>query len=80
MDKNRFYYKEGEHPLIGKRIQLVSTNDPYTQLKSGEMGTVTDVNYFDWGGKVEVQIGVNWDSGSKMMLLEGKDSYKVFRS
>jgi hypothetical protein len=41
---NIFYNKVGQHYLIGKRIRLLYTNDPYTRLKQGDLGTITDIN------------------------------------
>lgn len=29
--------------VVGKRIELIHTNDPYTDLKPGDRGTVVDV-------------------------------------
>jgi hypothetical protein len=39
-NNNIFYNKIGQHPLIGKRIRLSFTSDPYTHLKDGDLGTV----------------------------------------
>lgn len=47
--------------LIGKRVQLQYTNDPYTNLKQGDIGVVTFVD--DTG-----TISVKWDSGSSLGL------------
>jgi hypothetical protein len=43
----------------GQRVRLVHTNDPYTKLVSGDIGTV---NHIDDAGTVHV----NWDSGSTL--------------
>ena len=40
------------HNLIGKRIELESTGEPYTKLKAGDRSTVTDVT--------EIPIGSRW--------------------
>lgn len=56
--------------LIGKRVRLVYTNDPYTNLKSGDEGTV---NFVDDLGTVFVK----WDSGSSLGLVSGHDRYEV---
>lgn len=65
-----------DYTLKGKRIRLIKTNDPYTDLKSGDLGTIELVNrsesYF-----VEPQIFIRWDNGSTLMLLEGVDEYEV---
>ena len=53
----------------GDRIKLVYTNDLYTKLRTGDMGTV---NYVD-----PREIGVKWDSGSTLSLIPIVDSYEV---
>jgi len=57
----------------GDRIKLVLTTDKYTELEPGALGTVSSVNKTPW----ERQISVDWDSGSKLMLLEGIDKYEL---
>lgn len=47
--------------MIGKRIRLQYTNDPYTNLKPGDEGVVSLID--DFG-----TICVNWDSGSTLGL------------
>ena len=62
--------------VVGKRIKLIRTNDPYTDLKPGDRGTVVDVSelpYEDTPFKVLVQ----WDSGSRLAILEGHDDYRM---
>ena len=49
------------HALIGKRVQLQYTNDPYTKLRKGDEGVVDFVD--DTG-----TISVKWDSGSSLGL------------
>lgn len=56
--------------LIGKRIALVSTSDPYTRLRPGSEGVV---DHIDDCGTVFAQ----WDDGSSLGMLFGEDSYKV---
>ena len=56
--------------LIGKRVRLVRTSDPYTDLKSGDEGIV---DFIDDIGTVFVK----WDNGSGLGLVQGEDSYWV---
>jgi hypothetical protein len=35
--------------VVGKRIGLISTNNPYTDLKPGDRGTVVDVSELPYG-------------------------------
>lgn len=43
----------------GTRVELISTNDPYTTLKPGDQGTVAFVD--DLG-----TVFIDWDNGSKL--------------
>ena len=56
--------------LTGKRIELISTSDPYTTLKPGDKGTVDFVD--DIG-----TIHISWDNGSKLGLVPGEDQFKI---
>jgi len=51
-------------PVAGTRIRLIHTDDPYTRLTPGELGTVTRV-----GLRPESHLDVQWDSGSTLRLL-----------
>lgn len=48
--------------LIGKRVRLQYTNDPYTELRQGDEGVV---NFIDDYGTVFVK----WDKGSSLGLI-----------
>jgi hypothetical protein len=56
--------------LKGKRIELISTSDPYTNLRPGDLGTVDFVD--DLG-----TIHITWDNGSQLGLVPGEDQYKI---
>lgn len=56
--------------LKDKRIELISTTDPYTELKPGDLGTVDFVD--DLG-----TIHITWDNGSQLGLVPGEDQYKI---
>ena len=56
----REYYKPGT------RVMLIRMNDPYTNLRQGDQGTVTMVD--DTG-----TIHVNWDRGSTLGVVFGED-------
>ena len=61
--------------LEGRRIKLMSCDDPYTQLTQGDIGTIKYVRLDDlWG---DTSIAVNWDSGSTLSLIEGKDNFVI---
>ena len=46
--------------VVGKRIQLIRTNDPYTDLKPGDKGTVVDVTELPYED-TPFKIWVQWD-------------------
>ena len=56
--------------LKGKRIELISTTDPYTGLKPGDQGTV---DFEDDMGTIHV----NWDNSSQLGLVPCEDQYKL---
>lgn len=58
--------------LVGERIKLVGTSDPYTRIRKGDLGTVTREPYDNAGAMC---IGVDWDNGSSLSLVEGEDSW-----
>ncbi|MFF4504869.1 DUF4314 domain-containing protein [Streptomyces sp. NPDC001401] len=56
----------------GQRIALVTTADPYTDLRPGDEGTIRSYNA-SLG-----QLNVDWDSGSRLsMLLDEGDSVRL---
>jgi len=60
----------------GRRVELIHTDDPYTKLKPGDRGTY---DFLQQSYTIPVSIpqhSIKWDSGSSLMLLEGKDQFK----
>jgi hypothetical protein len=53
----------------GSRIELISMDDPWTNLKPGDLGTVVGVD--DAG-----QIMMKWDRGSNLSLIPGEDEFR----
>jgi len=63
--------------LEGRRVRLINTNDPYTKLCRGSLGTVKYEIYDDlWG---EEKLAVDWDDGSKLQLLGGADHWEILK-
>lgn len=59
-----------ETELTGKRVELIRMEDPYTNLKPGDRGTIKgedDMNH----------ILVSWDNGSSLNLIKDVDEYKI---
>lgn len=53
----------------GTRVELVSMNDPYSTLKPGERGFVSEVD--DIG-----TVHIKWDNGSTLGVVYGADQIK----
>ncbi len=64
-----------DRTLEGRRIRLISTNDPYTKLEKGDLGTIKWERLDDlWGDDV---VSVKWDSGSSLSLIRGRDAFTI---
>lgn len=67
----------------GDRIELIYTADSYTNLKSGDKGTVKRVQYYGYETSnypvTQIEcLYINWDSGSTLSLIpEAGDKWKV---
>ena len=73
MFKNMFLSMSLDLPMIGTKIELDYTDDPFTNLKSADTGVVTKYNGTHWGW----QLGVKWDNGSSLQLIPDIDKWKV---
>ena len=62
--------------LIGRRIRLLHTDDPYTKLHYGSLGTIKDIWVTRWH---EFQVWVEWDSDSGVSLVLPLDSFEFVR-
>ncbi|HAZ4970894.1 TPA: DUF4314 domain-containing protein [Staphylococcus aureus] len=60
-----------KHYVKGLRVELISVNDDFTDLKKGDLGTITKVD--DIG-----QIHVNWDNGSTLALVYSEDKFIAY--
>lgn len=69
--------KSKVEPKIGRRIIFLhsSDNDTNAVLKNRSIGTITDLSPLPQGHKR--MISIDWDNGSDMALVEGKDTYEV---
>ena len=66
-----------DRTLAGRRIKLKYTTDSYTKLKEGDLGTIKWERLDDlWGDDI---ISVNWDSGSTLSLIRGRDSFTILQ-
>ncbi len=55
-------------------IELISTSDPYTRLKSGAIGKATGWNKQD---NNIYALFVDWEGGSNLSLVYKEDKWKV---
>ena len=62
--------------VVGQRIELIRTNNPYTDLKPGDRGTVVNVTELPYED-TPFKVWVHWDSGSTLGILEGHDDYRM---
>jgi len=69
------YPDNWDFSLSGKRIQLINTNDPYTKLKEGDLGTIEYV--IRNSDLIGDQVSIQWDSGSNLMLIIGVDQFLI---
>lgn len=56
--------------LIGRRVRLVNTSDPYTSLRPGAEGVI---DLIDSLGTYHI----TWDDGQSLGLVPGEDSFEV---
>lgn len=62
-----------DRTLTGKRIKLIRMEDPYTNLKNGDEGTINGID--DMGNVL-----VKWDNGSSLSILPEIDEYEILES
>ena len=73
MFNNMFLSMSLNLPMIGSKIVLEYTDDPFTNLKPGDTGVVTEYNETPWSW----QLGVKWDNGSSLQLIPDIDKWEV---
>jgi hypothetical protein len=56
--------------LVGKRVRLNYSSDPFTKLSKGDEGVITDID--DLG-----TFHIKWDSGSTLGLIRSEDDWTV---
>lgn len=55
-----------KHDVVGKRIKLICTDDPYTDLKPGDKGTVIDILSY----RMKIHLSRLWFSGIMVRDLQ----------
>jgi len=56
---------------IGNRVQLIETDDTWSNLEKGSKGTVIEIE------EDQDLIWVQWDNGEKLALIIGIDKFKL---
>jgi len=68
----------GVNKYLGKRIKLIHTDDKFTDLKSGDTGTIDDVREVNFLEDDNfTQFWVKWDRGGYLALIKDVDRFKV---
>ena len=62
--------------VVGKRIELIHSEDQYSYLKPRDRGTAVDVAELPYE-HMPFTVWVHWDSGSRFPILEGQDDYRM---
>jgi hypothetical protein len=62
--------------VLGKRIELICTDNPYADLKPGDKGTVVDVSELSYEDQ-PFKVWVLWDSDSSLTILDRHDDYRM---
>tara|TARA_Y100000034_G_C6559373_1_gene241999 strand:+ start:276 stop:497 length:222 start_codon:yes stop_codon:yes gene_type:complete len=64
-----------DRTLEGRRVKLIYSDDPFTKLKRGDLGTIKYERLDDiWG---EDTVSISWDSGSTLSMIRGRDSFEL---
>ena len=58
---------------IGNRVQLIETDDTWSNLQKGSKGTVIEIE------EDQDLIWIQWDNGEKLALIMGIDKFKLIK-
>ena len=58
---------------IGNRVQLIETDDTWSNLQKGSKGTVIKIE------EDQDLIWIQWDNGEKLALIKGIDKFKLIK-
>jgi len=63
--------------FFGDMVQLIHTEDPYTQLQSGDTGRFIELWSDDLPNVKRLKIA--WDNGSNLSLIVGVDKFEKIK-
>jgi hypothetical protein len=67
-----------EEIKIGDRVRLIHTDNKFTLLKPGDLGTGWDITTFSLMDEQRMrQFWIQWDNNSRLALLEGIDRFEI---
>ena len=67
-----------EEIKIGDRVRLIHSDNKFTLLKLGDLGTVWDITTFSLMDEQHMrQVWIQWDNNSRLALLEGIDRFEI---
>jgi len=67
-----------EEIKIGDRVRLIHSDNKFTLLKPGDLGTVWDIATFSLMDEQQMrQVWIQWDNNSRLALLEGIDRFEI---
>jgi len=58
---------------VGDRVELIETDDSWTNLQAGAKGTVYKID------DEQELIWIEWDNGEDLALINGVDKFKVIK-
>jgi hypothetical protein len=65
--------------IVGKRVRFKSTSDSRTILRFNDLGTVIAVDTLpDLKGRRQ-KLWIRWDNGNNYPIIDGVDSFDIFR-
>lgn len=65
-----------DHSVIGSRIVFL-LSDSITELKFGDIGTITDLNLTPLPRGSKYMLSVDWDNNSSVPLIDGEDGFEI---
>jgi hypothetical protein len=63
--------------MTNYKVELIYTSDPYTKLKSGDVGELIRSRQDPYEKQIRI-LDVKWESGSTLSLIEGQDEWRVY--
>ena len=70
-----------EEIKIGDRVRLIHSDNKFTLLKPGDLGTVWNITTFSLMDEQKIrQVWIQWDNNIQLALLEGIDRFEIVKN